>query len=469
MTLELYTSLLRYLTTAAGSFFIYQLLLAVINYQKLKERRVLWHAFMCLSTSIYCILLAINTHVSNVATSNLIIGMTWGVAFLAYFFYLNSLEAYFGEKIRLLSFMKVYCVLYTLMQTLCSFIYFFFDYNFLFNISNNIGSSLFYSAMNLSITPNYIGQSSGIIGAIGVVFTSAVIWHYINRHDKRELFLKVGIIVSLLVSFNDSAIGINATGAILPLFFLGNVFESVRFNIYYSKLSIEKVLCLEKEVINLSKAAQFGFAAASIAHDIKNHIFVVSLAANKILKNTKEEDLNFVPINTINKHNSRILEITDLYMNVFKDNFSSELKRVPIRKIVEESVELIQEKVKESNIDLILEIDDFEISCNQAEITMCIVNLIKNSMEAITSDEEVNRPWIKLKTSSKAQSIEVIDSGSGVKKEHLDSIFELGFSTKPTTGGNGIGLAITKELLTRSGFNLVLDSNATNTTFRISL
>ncbi len=281
------------------------------------------------------------------------------------------------------------------------------------------------------------------------------------------------MIISLAVAFNDNAIGIKAAGSILPLFYLGNVFEAIRFNLHYSKRSIEKMLTLEKEVIHLSKAAHFGFAAASIAHDIKNHVFIVDLAVQKIqkiLKSAKKEDLIFTPVKTISKHNSRILEITNLYMNVFKNNFSSDSHPASIREIANESIELVEQRLKDTGIKLIQEIEDFEINCNQAELSMCIVNLLKNAIDELTnSTDNTETPWIKIRTSANDAIIEVIDSGDGISHTVANSIFELGFSTKSNHDGNGIGLSISKQLLTRSGFDLNLIDNMPHTTFRISL
>ncbi len=143
---------------------------------------------MCLTTAIYCVLLAVNTHIENVLYSNTLLGMTWAFAFLAYFFYLRSLEAYFEKRIWQLSFLKVYCILYAVTQTICNATYLMSDYNFLFNISPIAGESLFYRAMKVTISPNIIGQTMGVIGGILVVYTSAIIWLYINKQKRKEAF-----------------------------------------------------------------------------------------------------------------------------------------------------------------------------------------------------------------------------------------------------------------------------------------
>jgi signal transduction histidine kinase len=39
------------------------------------------------------------------------------------------------------------------------------------------------------------------------------------------------------------------------------------------------------------------------------------------------------------------------------------------------------------------------------------------------------------------------DSGTGIKPEHLESIFEVGFSTKESGKGSGLGLVITKQMI----------------------
>ena len=66
--------------------------------------------------------------------------------------------------------------------------------------------------------------------------------------------------------------------------------------------------------------------------------------------------------------------------------------------------------------------------------------------------------------------VTVADIGHGIKKEHLDRIFEPFFSTKPVGKGTGLGLSISYGIVQQHGGNLqVLSEEGAGTTFTIAL
>lgn len=79
-----------------------------------------------------------------------------------------------------------------------------------------------------------------------------------------------------------------------------------------------------------------------------------------------------------------------------------------------------------------------------------LANLVQNAIEA---SEEAVDPLVTLNISAQEGpvSIEVRDKGSGILPEHLDHIFDPGFSTKfdPNTGeiNRGIGLTLVRDLI----------------------
>jgi two-component system, NtrC family, sensor kinase len=73
-------------------------------------------------------------------------------------------------------------------------------------------------------------------------------------------------------------------------------------------------------------------------------------------------------------------------------------------------------------------------------------NLLKNSIDAMESSKEKN---IIIKTFVKSDKVCLFikDTGTGIKPEHIDNIFDVGFSTKETGKGTGLGLVITKQMI----------------------
>lgn len=103
------------------------------------------------------------------------------------------------------------------------------------------------------------------------------------------------------------------------------------------------------------------------------------------------------------------------------------------------------------NIKFNFEIDQHFPIYYYSPLLSVLNNLIINAIDAIDDDG-----WVTLKVKDKDEDLEfhVIDSGSGIKKKHLDAIFTPGFSTKfdKKTGkmSTGIGLTHVKHIIERS-------------------
>jgi two-component system, NtrC family, sensor kinase len=73
-----------------------------------------------------------------------------------------------------------------------------------------------------------------------------------------------------------------------------------------------------------------------------------------------------------------------------------------------------------------------------------LVNLIRN---AVAASHGGNLPvWIRLERDGDMLHLVVRDQGTGVPPEHLERIFEPGFTTKPVGEGWGIGLCVVRDL-----------------------
>jgi len=95
-----------------------------------------------------------------------------------------------------------------------------------------------------------------------------------------------------------------------------------------------------------------------------------------------------------------------------------------------------------------------DLQCSQAGLTIqadagqaeqVLINLLRNAVEAVSGRAQ---PRIDLRAVSTDQGrvlVQVIDNGTGIPMEHLDSIFVPFFTTKRT--GTGVGLSISRQLM----------------------
>jgi signal transduction histidine kinase len=94
-----------------------------------------------------------------------------------------------------------------------------------------------------------------------------------------------------------------------------------------------------------------------------------------------------------------------------------------------------------------------------------LVNLVQNAIQATPSG---GRVLLKASGNGENMKIQVTDTGNGIPPKDLDKIFFPFFTTKPD--GNGIGLAVSKEVVEAHGGKIEVDSKqGVGTLFTITL
>ena len=108
-----------------------------------------------------------------------------------------------------------------------------------------------------------------------------------------------------------------------------------------------------------------------------------------------------------------------------------------------------------------------DIECIASQLNQVFMNLMVNAAHAIGE-----RGTITLRTGFDDTKvwIDVADTGSGIKPEHLSRIFEPFFTTKPVGKGTGLGLSLAYGIIQRHHGRLEVRSELGNgTVFRVTL
>ncbi len=107
------------------------------------------------------------------------------------------------------------------------------------------------------------------------------------------------------------------------------------------------------------------------------------------------------------------------------------------------------------------------VNAKEGEITEALVNLVKNAAEALPAGGEIR---IKTFIQEDQVILQVMDTGMGIKREHLKNVFEPFWSTKGVSTGAGMGLAVSHGIISRHGGTISVESEeGKNTTFTVTL
>ena len=203
-------------------------------------------------------------------------------------------------------------------------------------------------------------------------------------------------------------------------------------------------------LIAAQKMGAWSDIARRIAHEIKNPLTPIRLAAerlmNKLSSNRKLDKKTFEQsLNMITRQVDDIHHLVDEFSS-FARMPSPKLKVININKVIVEYINPMISSFEKVLIEVDDVIENALIMGDEKQIRQACGNLIKNSYENLNSNDIKNaRISIIFKIENNFAEIYVNDNGTGIEKSIISQIIEPYFTTK--VGGSGLGLAITKKII----------------------
>ncbi|NOT76771.1 MAG: GHKL domain-containing protein [Cyclobacteriaceae bacterium] len=192
---------------------------------------------------------------------------------------------------------------------------------------------------------------------------------------------------------------------------------------------------------------------------------MVQMSNHYELKNEGAEDLR-EGLSTIENRSKGLIKFIDAYRE-YTSVPQPKIKTVLVKELIEKVAQLMRPEIKKTiiNFSISYDSDYLTIQADEEMIEQVLINLIKNSIEALG---ETKDPKIELSGTAVANTviIEVMDNGQGVIKEALNRVFVPFFTTKKT--GSGIGLSLSRQIMQMHNGSLSLESEpGVKTVFRL--
>lgn len=226
-----------------------------------------------------------------------------------------------------------------------------------------------------------------------------------------------------------------------------------------ANLEIERAKAIES-----SKLASLGEMAGGISHEINNPLMIIKAQAEQLLRIAEDERM-INGMTRIGKTVDRIAKIIKGMRALSRNSDNDEFALVKASSILEDVIDLCQERFRLKGIKLNVDIsDDFEVHCRSTQISQVLLNLLNNAFDAVKSTSDA---WVELRTFKiKTQGFIVVsDSGTGISADIRGKIMEPFFTTKSMDKGTGLGLSISKNIMRDHKAEFYLDTDAANTTF----
>ncbi len=217
-------------------------------------------------------------------------------------------------------------------------------------------------------------------------------------------------------------------------------------------------------LLRAEKLATTGRFAAQMAHEINNPLEAVTNLV--YLANTSSEGKSIDYLTLAEQELERIAHITKQTLGFYRD--AGEATTVLLAPLVLEITRLLESKWRPQEIRVEQNISEHQTAfANPGELRQVLSNLILNAIDASGPAGRVN---ITAEASGDYTLVHVSDHGSGIPLELLPRIFEPFFTTKKN--GTGLGLWVTKELVTKNRGTLDVRSSTNSppgTTFTLKI
>ena len=220
------------------------------------------------------------------------------------------------------------------------------------------------------------------------------------------------------------------------------------------------------ELLNAQRKAAWSDVARRIAHEIKNPLTPIQLAAER-LRRKYQLEITSDKESFINCTDTIIRQVGDIGRLV--DEFSAFarmpapiLKSEDITMICRDSIILFDNAHREISFKCIVEVDQINLSCDVRQIGQALTNLLQNAVDSIEEGKKQSglanyqgKVEIRVKLEDEKLIVSVCDNGKGLPfGEERDRITEPYVTTREK--GTGLGLAIVRKILEDHGGELVL-------------
>jgi C4-dicarboxylate-specific signal transduction histidine kinase len=222
------------------------------------------------------------------------------------------------------------------------------------------------------------------------------------------------------------------------------------------------------------KMSALGEMSAGIAHEVNNPMAILGLGCMKINRLLQMKNLDQMgfgdTIKRMEISSQRIFNIMKGLRLFSTEGEIEAFKAASVRTIIDDAVGFCAEGIKENKITLktTIQKEDLLVECLEDEISQLIINLINNSIDAVSNLED---RWIKIDVIDLGKEVEfrVVDSGKGITSKIIEKVMQPFFTTKEIGKGTGLGLSISRGIAEKHGGHLVIDNDYQNTCFKFSI
>jgi signal transduction histidine kinase len=191
----------------------------------------------------------------------------------------------------------------------------------------------------------------------------------------------------------------------------------------------------------------------NVSHELKTPLSSIKLLSESLLTQEKVEEKVYKEFltdinNEVDRLNSIVTELLSL-VDLNKKHLVLEYEMTNLNLNIEKILDQLKPFADQKNIRMVFEeFDNIQMRIDKNKMKQAIINIVYN---AIVYTPEFGVVTVRLYKEKDQVVIEIEDTGYGIPKENIESIFDRFYrvdkARSRNTGGTGLGLSISKQII----------------------
>ncbi len=229
---------------------------------------------------------------------------------------------------------------------------------------------------------------------------------------------------------------------------------------------------LRRQLRHAQRLATVGTMTGMIIHEFNNILTPIMNYAQ--LATSGDEEMIRKSIEKSAAGSQRACDICSALLGLMRDDVPDPVQ-ADLAELIEQSLLAMGRNLAKDGIDLHVDIPaGTTVTVRPAELKQVMVNLLLNARAAVRLSHGGGSISISASAEAGRIALSVADTGTGIAPEHIDRLFEPFFTTKTGSDGeepgNGLGLALCKQIITEMGGDIRVESTLGHgATFHLAL
>ena len=223
---------------------------------------------------------------------------------------------------------------------------------------------------------------------------------------------------------------------------------------------------VERQLRESEEMASLGTLIAGIAHDIGTPLNVI-LGYLGMLESSLSTEKDLERLQILRDQVKRVSGLVQTLMNFARPQQPQKAAPIRVEELLERALDLIPETAKRRGISVERDFADTPVIRAHGErLERGFLNLLVNACDAMAAEGGT----LRVSTRSREDGVEIriSDTGAGMAPEVVERIFEPFFTTKQRGKGSGLGLFVTRGIVSEQGGTIEVSSETgRGTEFRL--